>query len=118
MREKRLYKPIIELFNKLGYHKVQKEVPIFENIITGKRVDLVFINGVKKSAVEVKVKDWEKALFQAYLNAYFFDKSYVALPKDIVDKLNLEIFKAYHVGVISVHKRHTEIVLEARGIAW
>jgi len=106
------------LFLELGYHNVEKEAPIFRTLKTGKRVDLLFINDTKKAAVEVKMRDWEKALFQAYLNSYFFDESYVALPQDIVNKLDFTIFEYYGVGLIAVNKKHAEIVLKPGDVSW
>ncbi len=113
-----MYRPIIALFMGLGYHSVEKEVPIFRTLKTGKRVDLLFINDVKKAAVEVKTRDWERALFQAYLNSYFFDESYVALPRDVVEKLDFSIFEHYHVGIVSIDKKRAEIVLRPGEPPW
>lgn len=118
MKEKQLYRRIIKLFISLGYSQVEKEVQIFKTLRMGKRVDLLFTNHSKRAAVEVKIHDWETALFQAYVNSYFFDESYVALPEKVIEKINLELFKYYHVGVISIKKKIAEVILKSGESTW
>lgn len=118
MREKELYPKVIDLFTSLGYSKIEREYQIFKTLKTAKKVDLVFINPTKKTSVEVKIHDWKNALFQAYVNSFFFNESYVAIPEKIVKKINIDMFKHYHVGIISVNRKTAKVVLESGESLW
>ncbi|RLG59913.1 hypothetical protein DRN86_03505 [Candidatus Geothermarchaeota archaeon] len=122
MREIELYQALIRLFNKMGYRKFIKEAPIFSTIpgLQNKRVDILFINGRKKCAVEVKIRNWHQALLQAYFNSYFFHESYVAIPAKVIKNVDIELFKAYSIGLISVSPKSQKanIILKGRERRW
>jgi len=62
--------------------------------------------------VEVKVQDWQKAVYQASRNKIFSHQSYVALPKVISDRVkNNPIFLSQGIGLLSIEKDivYTEI---------
>ena len=55
-------------------------------------------------AIEAKLKDWKRGLYQAYRYRFYADKSYLAIyTKAIATPLkNLDEFKKYNVGLIEV----------------
>ncbi len=58
-------------------------------------------------AIEAKLKDWRRALKQAYRYKWFANKSYVFLPQENINvpKKNLNIFKSYNVGLASISSK-------------
>lgn len=57
-------------------------------------------------AIEAKLKDWRRALKQAYRYKWFADKSFVFLPLEniAVPMANVSLFERYNVGLASVSK--------------
>jgi hypothetical protein len=57
-------------------------------------------------AFEMKLRDWRKALGQAYRYRYFANAAYVVLPRKAAStaKLNLEVFQQLGVGLWSFDK--------------
>ncbi|MBI4158111.1 MAG: hypothetical protein HY505_00600 [Candidatus Yanofskybacteria bacterium] len=57
-------------------------------------------------AIEAKLKDWRRALKQAYRYKWFANKSYVFLPKENITmpEKNLDLFRSYNVGLASVSR--------------
>lgn len=64
-------------------------------------------------AIEAKIKDWQRGLYQAYRYKWFADLSYLALYKDFIEqpKKNLHLFKKLNVGLLSVGDNEVEEVL-------
>lgn len=56
-------------------------------------------------AIEVKLRDWKRALKQAYRYKWFSDRSYVCLPDNfsISAKKNISKFVEYGIGLITLH---------------
>jgi len=52
-------------------------------------------------AIEVKIKDWQQGLYQAYRYNSFAEKSYLALYERYCQDVDIELFKKYNVGLIS-----------------
>jgi hypothetical protein len=99
------------LFGEIEYRLVE-QAPL-----SRKRIDALFLP--KKSlpwiSVELKVRDWRKALWQAALNAQLADLSFIAiwhraLPSAL---LNRDLFALYGVGIISVDHECASIVVDA-----
>jgi len=57
-------------------------------------------------AIEAKLKDWKRALKQAYRYKWFANKSFVFLPCEnlSIPKDNIHLFKKYNVGLAGVSK--------------
>ena len=99
-REVDLYPAVLKLFSSTD-HAVA-EVPFF-----GKHIDILFASLCFRNfvAVEVKMKDWRNAFKQAALNQLGVQKSYVALPERLAQRLlsrEGDVFRHYEVGLISV----------------
>lgn len=68
-------------------------------------------------AIEAKLKDWKRALKQAYRYKWFSNKSFVFLPVENIGaaQANLESFEKYNVGLASVSRENgLEVVYEPR----
>ena len=89
--------------------KVLKEVP-FKH----KRIDLVEINGSSISCIEVKIKNWQKALDQASINNIFCDKSYIAMPQMFISRVDKKKLKKLSIGLIEIAEDDFSIVLDAK----
>lgn len=65
----------------------------------------------KLFAFEMKLKDWKRALTQAYRYSYFADKSFVVMPPDVINsnKLNLELFRTLDIGFIIFDSKTSSI---------
>lgn len=59
-------------------------------------------------AIEAKLKNWKRALQQAYRYKWFSSKAYVVLPSNNIKPAlnNLELFKKYGVGLASINNSY------------
>jgi len=59
-------------------------------------------------AIEAKLRDWRRALKQAYRYKWFADKSFVFLPSEntVVPQQNLHLFERYNVGLAGVSEEN------------
>lgn len=66
-------------------------------------------------AIEAKLKNWKRALTQAFRYKWFANKSYVFLPVEniAVPKANIDMFQKYNVGLASVtDKKNIDVIFE------
>jgi len=77
------------------------------------RTDVVFLAGDEVIGVEVKMTDWRRAIFQALLNRYCVDRSYIALWTGRVTTNVLSEAIQWGVGVLAVSATSIEIVRAA-----
>ena len=108
--ESELLSPVLAMFEVPGYSAV------LEAKLSRKRIDVLLIPnaGGHWISIELKVKDWKKALWQAAINTQLSDHSYVALWHTTVQcALGQEnLFRSYGVGIISVSAAGAVVVLE------
>lgn len=111
-KESRMYPKISKLFEKDYY--------IFYNYIipddSRREIDLVCLEKCKCSevvAVEVKVKDWKRALRQSFKRLFYVDRCYIALSASYVERIDLDMIGKYGIGLISVDGK-AEIIMKAR----
>jgi hypothetical protein len=109
--ESALLRPVVTLFDAPGYST------FLEARLSRKRIDILFIPNVhgRWIAVELKVRDWKTALWQAAVNVQIADSSYVALWEASIPHAlgRQELFKSYGVGIISVAECGASVVLNA-----
>lgn len=69
-------------------------------------------NGKKIITIEVKLKNWKRALQQAYKYRSFSDVAFICMDdKNIKPALaNLEIFKKSNIGLISINSKNEVII--------
>lgn len=94
--EKDMYSPLESYFQSRGFQTF-REVPLLS-----RRIDLVGVNHSDIAAVELKVKNWQKALQQALSCRLCANKVYVALSKAFVHRIDTEVFRHYGIGILSV----------------
>ncbi len=64
----------------------------------------------KYVAIEVKIKDWEQGLYQAWRYNTFAERSYLALYSEFAKNIKIELFKQYNVGLIVFDEDKIEIL--------
>lgn len=111
-KESELLAQVLRLFEK------EEARPLLEAKLSRKRIDVVFVptSVGQWTAVELKVRNWKKALWQAAVNTQLADLSYVALWHSTVPTAmeRSTLFNSYGVGIISVDALEASIVLEAK----
>lgn len=67
-------------------------------------------------AIEAKVKDWQRGLYQAYRYRWFSDVSYLAIYRDYIGqpKKNLHLFRRLNIGLMSVDEADAKIIFRPR----
>jgi hypothetical protein len=98
IREDMFLKPLRILFDKITY-KMHIDVKVND-----RRIDVVFVRKkrLEINAVEMKVKNWRRALEQAAVYQLFTSHVYVALWHKHWNKELLNYFKKYGIGVILI----------------
>lgn len=84
-----------------------REVPLLS-----RRIDLLGVNDSEIVAVELKVRDWRRALQQALSNRLCADRVYIALLNKYVHRVDVMWFRRFGVGVFAVD-RDVHLILEA-----
>jgi predicted transcriptional regulator len=109
------YKSISEIMKELGF----SEKKILESLTRLNNAGLLKCNKdnkfktLKKSeifhvkeiiSIEAKLKNWRRALEQAFVNSYYASESYILFPKESITKQMLETYKKTDIGIISFNK--------------
>jgi predicted RecB family endonuclease len=81
--------------------------------VLGRRIDILGVREGSMLAVELKVRDWKYAIYQAYLASLCASKVYVALPNATIHLANPNVFVENGIGLLSVNG-NVEVVVEAR----
>jgi hypothetical protein len=97
----------------LGCEAVVAELPFFD-----RGIDIYAVKrGPRASAyaVELKIRDWQKALRQAAIYQLCCDYSYVALPPNAACRVDIELFKQCGIGLLSVERDESvTVILKAK----
>jgi len=107
MYEHELFGPIKNIFS--NTHSIEQEIPIGSKCIdiVCARPKLQAINGSPHFdeivAVEVKLKDWRKAIRQALVYQLSAKKVYIAMYHKYANKVQDRILEKYGIGLISVN---------------
>lgn len=105
---------ILEIVNitKTNKLKVRKSIEILlcNNYIEKRESQFYIFQDYKLSftanfAIEAKLKNWKRALEQAYRYRFFAEYSYVVLDDYYLDRAikNIDVFKRYNIGLASVN---------------
>jgi hypothetical protein len=67
-------------------------------------------------ALEAKLTDWRRAIYQAYRNTTFALRSYVVLPERVASRAekSVEMFTNYGVGLCACADHKLSVLIEAR----
>jgi hypothetical protein len=98
-KEAQLLSPVAQYAKKRGFRLQLAEVPFYEY-----RIDLY---GFSKSenatvAIELKLRDWGRALEQAMLYQLCSDFVYIAMPEDAANRVEIAQLEKEGVGLIAV----------------
>lgn len=103
--------PTLKLFPKDEFFQLH-EVPLGR-----KSIDIVCLQRSRpfSVAIELKIKDWRKALWQASVNQQVADESYVAIWHTFVHRAerHCDLLRSYGVGLISVSESASTFVLRS-----
>lgn len=74
----------------------------------------IMINNKEIISIEAKLKNWKRALIQAYRYRSFSKKAYVFMDNDYIDAPleNIKEFKKFNIGLAGVSNEKIEIYYE------
>lgn len=106
IKEKDMKDIVSKYFEEIGY------ICFKEFRIGLKRIDLYFIHKhyPKTIAVELKVKNWKKALKQAYQNLFYAQNSYVGIWHETLNETIASSINNYGLGVLKVKRDTIEVI--------
>lgn len=99
LKESELREPVHNMFRK-GHYSIYNEVRLFS-----RQIDIVAKKKSKLITVELKLRNWRRAIDQACLNMRVSNYSYIALPESVLCRIDRRMFlDAYTngIGLISV----------------
>lgn len=78
-----------------------------------KRIDVVGFNRDRLIAVELKMRNWQRALVQASMYQLCADEAYVALPQALCMRLGAQPFQQLGIGILAIDGT-AKVLLPAR----
>jgi hypothetical protein len=111
-REHDLLAPVSGFARRKGYRFLHTELPFFEY-----RIDLYGFSRPtgETIAIELKMTDWRRALYQSLIYQLCSDYVYIAVPLMNARRVDLSTLEAYGVGLIVIDESlRCHIDLEAR----
>ncbi len=103
--EAELVEIVKEYFLKNNF-KINTEVQMYS-----KRIDVVCIDLVTQEvyAIEVKLKNWKRAIQQALTYRLCADYSYIAIPGEIYHNIDMKHISQHGIGVIAITQGEVNI---------
>lgn len=89
--------PVVEHYYQREGYNTEREVPMRNKVI-----DIVCQNNEEIIAIEVKVRNWRKALRQAIIYQLCANRTYVALYHKYSSSVKSHFFLRYGVGLIEI----------------
>lgn len=113
LREEQLLAPVLKLFPK-RQHERFTEAPL-----GSKRIDLLCISKsdpAQITSVELKIRDWKRALSQARVNFRAGNRSYIAIWHEHIapPQRHIDTLAHYGVGLIVVYRTTARILSESK----
>ena len=105
--EKEMTPLVVSFLQGLDLH-TETEVPLLT-----KRIDVVGFGRSRLVAVELKIRNWQRALVQASMYQLCADEAYVALPQALCMRLGSQPFQQLGIGLLAVDGT-TKLFLPAR----
>lgn len=95
--------PIVQAYFSSEYESRTTELPFYEH-----RIDLYgYSSGTERTvAVELKLRDWRRALQQALLYQLCSDFVFIAVPLATARRIDLEQLRTHGIGLLSVDDDH------------
>ncbi len=110
MLEKELYPLIKKNFGKR--YNLYYEIRLYSRII-----DILLLdkkNSEQIIAMEFKLKDWEKALIQAFTYLLIANYVYIVLYYKYIDSVNKDLLRTNGIGLISASKSGYKIIVKPK----
>jgi hypothetical protein len=99
VKEEELRKPVRDYFEK-------KEYEVFDEIaLFARNIDVIAKRRNEIVSIELKLRDWKKAINQACLDQRVSNYSFVALPEPVLDRIDRRIYVVSFeqgIGLLSV----------------
>lgn len=112
MRESSLYPKLFDLFSD-DYH-IFLEYRVQD--CSRREIDVLCVQKEKANpeilAIEAKISNWKVGFRQAFSRLFYVDRSYIAICREYINKVDCEIFKKHGIGLISVDGS-AEVILDA-----
>lgn len=91
--------PIVQEYLSDEYGSRATELPFFEH-----RIDLYGYceNTTRTIAVELKLRDWRRALQQALLYQLCSDYVFIAVPVETAKRVDLDLLREHGIGLLSI----------------
>lgn len=105
--EKDLYPPVVQFLKQKGY------VCHYEVKFLTRSIDLIALKKRKIIAVELKVRNWQKALQQALTCRLCAQETYLAIATEYSHRVDMELLKEYGIGLISSDGKEMKILIQA-----
>jgi DNA-binding Lrp family transcriptional regulator len=118
------YKSISEIMTELGFSKKEVNNSISRLDKAGllkftkdnrfkvlKKSEIFYIKEI--ISIEAKLKDWRRALYQAFTNIYYSSESYILFPEESITRHMLETYNKTDIGIIS-YKENIDIIKKAK----
>ena len=108
--EKELYAPI-EKFLQDKHHQCTREVSFYD-----RKIDIVAQNKSNNevTAIELKMKEWKKAMQQAFIYSTVADYVYVAMPAAKTKLIDVGKYMELGIGVLAIFdSEEVEVLLPA-----
>lgn len=109
-KESALLPPVAGYMRRHGFSRQQEEMQFFDYSI-----DLYGFSkrDGKTTAIELKLERWTRALQQALIYQLCADLVYIALPAEVIDRVEQVSLAKHGIGLIAVLPTRCTIVLDA-----
>lgn len=112
MRESSLYPKLFDLFSD-DYH-IFLEYRVQD--CSRREIDVLCVQKQKANpeilAIEAKISNWKIGFRQAFSRLFYVDRSYIAICREYINKVDCEILKKHGIGLISVDSS-AEVIINA-----
>jgi len=97
--ESALFDPVASYTRRKGFRRQQAEVQFYEY-----RIDLYgYSRGRNETvAIELKLRDWKRAVEQALLYQLCADRVFIALPTRASSRVDAELLRQHGIGLIAI----------------
>lgn len=105
--ENDLLKPVLRLYPRRDFRRLL-EVPLGQ-----KKIDLMCVprkHDSPRVCIELKIKNWKVALWQASVNRQIADESYIAIWHRYSHRVQQDLLEHYGVGLIAVFRTKATVL--------
>lgn len=117
MTEADMLKPVLRLFPKNHYKRLA-EVPLGRKLVDLLCIPLQPFG--ESVSVELKLRNWRQAIWQAIANFQLTDQSFVAIWHEFAHRVQKHagLLEFYGIGLIEVKPRRAEIIRPSKDVVY